>query len=100
MQFLLNFEVIQPDFLLLLKLSLFLSLTDVGLEVFELILSCSLAFLVVIHWLGNGFNWGVSDWDQNCFLVFVFFLAFDLLLFLGHLFFEFSDTYPIFYYFF
>lgn len=58
---LLDLKVIKALFLLLLELALLLSVTYVGLEVLKLILGGSLTLLVVVDWLGNGFNRGISD---------------------------------------
>jgi hypothetical protein len=62
-QVLLYHEHLQMRLFFLLKLALFFTLADVGLEVFELLLGGSLALLVVVHWLGDRLDWSISDGD-------------------------------------
>ena len=95
--FLLKSKHLQAHLLLLLKLPFFLSLAYVGLKVFELVLGCSLALLVVVNGLRDGFDGGVSDGYQDWLLVFAVFFPLDLLLLHRHLFLELRYSYLVFY---
>ena len=94
---LLQREQIQSELLLLFKFFLLLLLTDVRLEVFELILNGPLALLVVIDWLRYWLNRSVSDRYEYELFVFAFFFATNLLLLLRELPFEFCYPDFIFY---
>lgn len=61
--------------LLLLELTLLFPLADIGLEVFELFLRGSLAFLVVINWFRNGLNGSIADRDQDRLIILALLLS-------------------------
>ena len=99
MHLLLESKHLQSDLLLLVEFPLLLLLANVGLEVLKLILGGSLAFLIVVDGLGDGFDGSVSDGDEYWFFIFALFFAFDLLFFLSDLFSKLADAYFILNYF-
>jgi len=80
---LLLLEKLDFSVLLLLKLFLFLFLTDICLEVFELLLCCSLTFIIVHGRFWKGFDRSVSDGDKHLFLFFGFLFSFSNFLSFG-----------------
>lgn len=66
--------------LFLLKFFLLLFQADIGLEILELLLSGSFAFIVVHGWFWKGFYRSISDGNEHMFLFFrLFFFPWDLL---------------------
>lgn len=72
-------------------------MTDIGLEIFELFLRRSFAFLIVVYRFRDWLYWGVSDRNEDWLVVLAFFFTSDLFLLLSHFLFEFGDAYLVLY---
>ena len=92
MHLLLKCKHFKPHLLFFIKLSFLFSLTDIRLEIFKLILSGSLTFLIIIDRFRDRLHRCISDWDQNRFIILTLFFPSDLLLFLLYFFFELTDS--------
>ena len=87
-------KLLNLSLLLFFKLTLLLFLTNIGLKVIKLLLSCSLTFLIIEYWLWDRLNRGISNRNQNwlfnnfvliimpefSFILNIFFLFLDLLM--------------------
>lgn len=72
---LLEHEKFEMRFFFFLEFTFFLTLTDVRLEIFKLLLSGSFAFLVVVDWLWNGLYRSVTNGNKDRLIVFALFFS-------------------------